>query len=250
MLRFSGLLTAAVLLLQTGSIGAANAQDATVSQTSESRLSGSVDLTFANSYYFRGVNVFDDVFNLQPSATLGYQPTDLVAASLNVWAAVPFAQRKVLKPVRDEIDVTLDVTLTPLDGLSVSAGFILYTVAAADPFFHTEEIYVAASYDLPAGFAVGAGIYGDVNEFEGIYFKVGPSWSIDLIENLRFSTELFYGGAKYAGADFASVELGATGGFSADIGGGVSSSLSAIYNRGLDAETDVYAVMFGTGVAF
>jgi len=210
---------------------------------------GSAEVAFYNSYYFRGVNVFDDTFNVQPNLTLGWAFGDLATISLGTWAAIPFHNRDALASVRDEVDLTLDATFTPVEGLSVSVGTIIYLVPS-DPLFHTEEVYATVGYELGLGFSVSAGVYGDVNEFQGIYFKVAPAWGIDITESLAFSLEVFVGGAKYKDAEFAMTETGVSAGFEADLGSGLSTGLSGLYNFNVDASEHVYALAWKTGYSW
>ena len=211
---------------------------------------GGVDVDFYNSYYFRGAYVFEDTFNTQPSVTLGWDFAGKATLSLNLWAAIPFTNRKPLRQVRDELDITLGVSIPAAKGLTVNAGAVVYLVGSADPFFHTEEVYAGLAYELPKGFTLGASVYGDVNLFKGVYFKVGPGWSTAIGPRVGFESGLFFGGTKYEGADFAAVEIGANAGFSVDAGAGVAVKLSGIYDYNASADDHLWAIRFGVGYAW
>jgi hypothetical protein len=203
-------------------------------------------VAFYNNYYFRGVTVFEDTFNIQPNLSLGWAFGDLVTISLATWAAVPLHNRPALEPVRDEINLTLDASFTPFEGLTVAVGTIVYLIPS-DPFFHTEEVYASVGYELGLGFSISAGIFGDVNEFKGIYFRIAPGWATDITSVIGFSAELFAGGTKYTDFEFAFVETGVTVGFSADLGGGVSTGLGGLYNYNPDADKSAYAISWNAG---
>ncbi|MBN1114167.1 MAG: hypothetical protein JXA66_02385 [Oligoflexia bacterium] len=203
---------------------------------------GSGSLEVSNNYYFRGDYLFNEgTASLFPSVTVG---TVDPAVSLNVWAAVPVSKRSVglTAANKDEIDVTLSAAFEPMEKLSVSAGFILYTLPAADPFFHTEEIFGAASYGIGAGLSAGTGVYIDLDSLKGIYWTLGPSYTMPLMEKLDFNSAIMLSFSKYSGTDFAFIETGFSAGLAYNILENASLSAGTLYNYNIDLSKHLYAV--------
>ncbi|MBT9560662.1 MAG: hypothetical protein IV100_31850 [Myxococcales bacterium] len=210
---------------------------------------GGVQTAFYDSYYFRGFSVFDQAFNLQPSLDLGYAFGDLAVLNFNAWAAVPFEQRDALEAVRDEVDLTLDATFTPVAGLALSVGAVVY-ILPTDPVFHTEELYVVAAYSFDFGLTLKVGAYGDLNEFKGVYTRGAAVYTVAMTDRLSFTGELFASGTTYADVDSAFTEIGAQVGVSADLGSNLSTTFSVLYNYNDSIDKHLYAIGSSARYAF
>ncbi len=210
---------------------------------------GGVQTAFYDSYYFRGFAVFDGAFNLQPSLDLGYAFGDLAVLNFNAWAAVPFEERDALEAVRDEVDLTLDATFTPITGLALSVGAIVY-ILPTDPVFHTEELYLVAAYSFDMGLTLKLAAYGDLNEFKGVYTRGSVAYTVAMTERLAFTGEIFASGTKYADVDAAFTEIGGQVAVSADLGSGLSTTFSILYNYNDSISKNLYAIGSSARYAF
>lgn len=209
--------------------------------TAETATSGpdlSADATFANSYSFRGAELWD-VATVFPSATIA-QDLGFAAGSFSVWAAVPLQDREQLEIGRDEIDFTAT--------LGWEVGAIVYVLPNADPK-NTEEAFVAASYDVGGGFGVGGGVNYDFDQFNGAYAVLSPGWGTDLGAGVSLSVGGTAAYAKYEGADGALIEPGANAGLGQDLGSGFSAGVGGFFNRKPDSEENQngFSVSIGYG---
>jgi hypothetical protein len=202
---------------------------------------GGVQTAFYDSYYFRGFAIFDGAFNMQPSLDLGYAFSDIAVLNFNTWAAVPFGNRDQLAEVRDEVDLTIDATFTPVSGLAISTGAVVY-ILPVDPVFHTEEVYLGLSYTFDFGLGFKVATYADVNEFKGVYTRGAVTYGLGFATHFTFSAEAFASGTKYQDAESAFTELGAQVGIAAEVGSGVTTTFGVLYNYNDSTDEHLYAI--------
>ena len=211
------------------------------------KLGGDASLSVYNNYYFRGAYVFENAANLQPSFTVGW---DDPAISLNVWSAVPMIDRGELRDVRDEVDLTVNYDLPLTDSLGLSIGVIVYMNPDAEPFFHTEEIYLSAAYDLGLGFSVGGGVYADVDALLGVYASAGVGYSLELVKGLTLDIGTMFSVTGYKDTGFGFVESGGTAGLTYAISDEVSLGIAGLGNYNVDAALGHYAFNGTMGYAW
>ena len=211
------------------------------------KLGGDASLNVYNNYYFRGAYVFENQANLQPSFTVGWDDPGI---SLNVWSAMPLVDRRELRDVRDEVDLTLNYDLSLTDALGLSMGVIVYMNPDAEPFFNTEELYLLAAYDLGAGFSVSGGVYGDVNALLGVYATVGAGYSLSIAEPLTLDAGVMLSVMGYKESDFGFVESGATLALTYALTKEVSVVGAGLMNYNVDASELQYALNAGMGYAW
>jgi hypothetical protein len=163
---------------------------------------GSATFGYYNSYYFRGSYVagtrgtWENKPTLQTTLTLGWSDP---ALSVTVWNATPLVARADLEPVRDEVDVTVNYNQKVGDALVLSLGGTSYLTPDSDPFFHTEEVYLAAAWDFGwAGFSWSAGAYVDVNELRGVYATTGPVWTREVLPGFAITARGVLSAIHYA----------------------------------------------------
>jgi hypothetical protein len=146
---------------------------------------------FHPNYYWRGGYIWEKVPSLMPSVTASWN-----VLWLNAWAAIPFSDRDILKPVRDEIDLTLGADFDLGDTAALSVGAIAYLYPNAMDT-HTEELFGVLSID-PADWGVDIGIYGDVNAYRGVYLHVTPRYSLPISDALTLDAKLTLSNGFYS----------------------------------------------------
>lgn len=185
------------------------------------------ELAMASAYYYRGEDIFDGTLNLQPTLWLGwaFERAELAA---ELWGAFPLHDRQRLRPVRDEVDLTLQATIAASERLELSAGLLLSFVPAdgADPF---TEALVGASLDLGAGFSVEVAAAVALESETGIHVQAGPAWTGALGSAFELELAATVGGSRYRGEDAAFTELALSAALTADLGAGFAASMSALY---------------------
>lgn len=150
------------------------------------------------NYYWRGGYIWQSVPSLMPSVTASWK-----FLYLDVWAAVPFSDRDVLKPVRDEIDLTLGAAFDVGETAALDVGAIVY-LYPNDMGSHTEEIFGVLSID-PADWGIDIGVYGDVNAYDGVYAHVTPRYTLGN-DDLSLEASLTLSNGFYGG-DYAFLEI-------------------------------------------
>ncbi|PLX46244.1 MAG: hypothetical protein C0609_01035 [Deltaproteobacteria bacterium] len=192
----------------------------------EVSLGASIDYT--SRYIWRGFDFYDDGPGIQPGASLGFSPADGIDVSLGVWANYDVDNTEEW----DEFDYTLDLSYALSETLSISGGYIYYDFPEADT--QTQEVYLGATFALPADVEGFATIYYDFDEGEGYYLTAGASYSMELGANLEGSLGGSAGymnysdSGSYAGLDaFSDVTVSA--GLSYAIVEGVSANCSLNY---------------------
>jgi len=155
-----------------------------------------------------------------------------------------------MRDVRDEVDLTVNYDLAVGDNFGISMGLIVYMNPDAEPFFHTEELYLSAAYDLGLGFSVGGGVYGDLNAFLGIYATAGVGYSLELAKGLTLDIGTMASMTAYKDAGFAFVESGGTVGMTYAVSDEVSLGIAGLGNYNVDAGEGHYAANVSMGYAW
>lgn len=119
----------------------------------EEKVEGSASVSFMSSYVWRGFQLSDDEFVIQPSVGISYK-----GFSVNFWSDYNTDTKEL-----DETDITLDFSNT-VGKVGYSAGFIYY---AFDGFPDTQEVYGSVSYDIILAPSLSA--YWDFDEFDSVY---------------------------------------------------------------------------------
>lgn len=207
------------------------------------------DVALLSSYYSRGAYVFERTLNLQPALSLGVDLPQFGALTFGVASFVPLALRDELADVRDEVDFTLAWTKTFADRYQVSAG--VTTVSCFEAGFHTQEVFTSLDVQLPAGFTVSGGVWGDVNLFRGVYYRAAVSWGDAwLDESLALTVEVNHGGARYDGDVYYPLEVGTAAELSYDLGAGATVAATGLYNYNPDERSHQWAAGIKTAYAF
>lgn len=162
--RFAGVASLVLVLGLVAPVTTTPAQGLDIS------VDASVDVL--SGYVWRGFVVgADDKLAIQPSLTLGFGDTGF---SLNLWGSAFAMDRGA--PVSldqvDELDFTVDYTMSVNDQVDVSLGFIEYTFPSLNAGTkHTEEVYgaVAAGGFLSPSLTV----YYDFGQFDAAYITAG-----------------------------------------------------------------------------
>ena len=97
--------------------------------------SASFGIDYMSQYVWRGTQLSDEAFVLQPSVTATYGPV-----SMNLWASYDTETR-----TNTETDLTLSYART-MDDVSIDVGYIYYSLAGAG-IDDTAEVYVSVGYD-------------------------------------------------------------------------------------------------------
>jgi len=121
-----------------------------------------LDLTYASKYVWRGINVTADPV-LQPSIGFTYK-----GLTLNVWGNLDTTDVNGYEKQFNEIDYTLDYTLT-LGKVSLSAGAVYYQFPQAHSG-STTEAYLGVGLDVLAQPTLT--VYQDVHEHDGTYLAL------------------------------------------------------------------------------
>jgi uncharacterized protein (TIGR02001 family) len=142
--------------------------------------SASFGVDYMSQYVWRGTQLSDDSFVLQPSVEGTYGPI-----TVNLWANYDTEVQ-----LNTETDLTVSYSRS-IDKVSLDVGYIYYSLPGADD---TQEIYVSVGYDVllspnvtyyqdieqdtGGGFAV-ASIGYDLEVAEGIAVSLGASASVN-----------------------------------------------------------------------
>ncbi len=160
-------------------------------------MSAEASVTFASKYVWRGQLLNDDPV-VQPSLTLGYK-----GLSLNVWGSIDttdYAGDGEAGNIQ-EVDYTLSYGFSPMEGLDLEAGWILYDFPGADD---TKEVYISATASsLPLSPSLS--VYYDYDEVKGFYVSAGISQAIPVrVEKLsvEISAAVGWGDRDYNAAYF------------------------------------------------
>lgn len=158
--------------------------------------SASFGVDYMSQYVWRGTQLSDDSFVIQPSVTGTYGPV-----SVNLWANYDTETQ-----LNTETDLTVSYSRA-IDKISLDVGYIYYSLPGADD---TAEIYVSVGYDTflspnvtyyqdieqdtGGGFAV-ASIGYDLELSKGLVASLGASASANFENSYSMGTNL-------AGEDF------------------------------------------------
>lgn len=140
-------------------------------------VTASADLMSA--YVWRG-QTFNDGLVFQPSIDFAAEN----GLGVNVWGNLDLDDYDDTLDEREfsEVDLTISYSRT-IAGIDAEAGFIeyLYPNAAAEG---PSELYVSASYGLPANLSVGAALYYEFDEITEYYLSVNVGYAMDLNDQL------------------------------------------------------------------
>ena len=156
-------------------------------EDSLSSVSVEVGLDAYSHYVWRGMLLTDDPV-LQPSLTLG-----LAGFSFNVWGSIDTTDVNELTggdmtgPTYNmqELDYTLSYGFSPMEGVDLEVGGILYTFPGT-AFAETTEIYAALGVSVPY-LDPSLTVYYDVDEAEGVYAGLSAGHAWQLMEPLSLS---------------------------------------------------------------
>lgn len=206
----------------------------------------SSNLTFVNSYYWRGDYFYPEgVSAFQPEATLTYEK---IPVSLNIWSSIPLKKRQELALLKDELDLQFSGDINLTEQLTLTLGFELYAFPFASVFSHTEEFYAIFFYELPRGFALEWDAYIDVDQLKGPYLAFIPMYKTAIIKGLDLTLQVLFGYTNYSVSAPKFVELGFKTSFAWQFSDYVSLNTSVLYNYNYSASKSLYAVSLGLGV--
>jgi len=136
----------------------------------EPEVSGSASVGFFSNYVWRGIQVHEDVA-VQPTVGITYG-----GFGANLWADYNTDTNEHV-----ETDLTLNYAFS-VDKLSLDAGYIYYALDGADD---TQELYIAASYDvlLSPSFT----IYWDFDEGDGGFITASIGHDVELVKDIALS---------------------------------------------------------------
>jgi hypothetical protein len=119
-------------------------------------LVGGAEVGVYSAYYYRGEDVFGGAFNVQPTLSVGWA-FERAEVGVELWGAFPMHDRRALRAVRDEVDVTVSASVTATERLELWAGLLLAFVPAdgTDPY---TELEFGADLEIGGGLrGVGRG---------------------------------------------------------------------------------------------
>ncbi|MBW1801764.1 MAG: hypothetical protein JRJ85_13660 [Deltaproteobacteria bacterium] len=165
----------------------------------EDRPTISADLTVASKYIWRGYELSDDGFVVQPSITVGYK-----GFSMNLWGNLDsdFDDQDPTTSDKSEFTET-DFTLAydrSFGKFNLGVGYIYYGLDGIDD---SEELYFSAGLDVLLSPTVT--IYREISHLPGWYFNFGISHSFELPKGL--SLDLSGNVGYYYSDDDAFVEV-------------------------------------------
>jgi uncharacterized protein (TIGR02001 family) len=126
-----------------------------------------------SAYIWRGFNLSeDDAFVVQPGADV-----TINGFTVSWWGNLSENNGEL-----NEVDLTLDYTLSVTDKISLSVGNIMYDVDADGGPDTTNEVYLGVAVDTLL--SPSATIYVDYDEFETVFATLGGSYGFDLQKGL------------------------------------------------------------------
>ncbi len=162
----------------------------------------SISVAEKSSYYFRGDYVWQNKSSTETSINFAQD-----GFSFTLWSIIPHADRTVLRDVRDEVNIILDYTKQMSETLSITAGTIIYLYPASTSIGNTEELFVSFNSDWSNGFGIYGGIYADIDNVNGSYITIGPTYTKP-INKFVFTANGVLSATDYE--DWAIVESGFT----------------------------------------
>ena len=122
----------------------------------EDKVEGSASVSFMSSYVWRGIQLSDDEFVIQPSVGISYK-----GFSVNFWSNYNTDTTE-----EDETDYTLDFS-NAIGKVGYSFGYIYYALSGVED---SQELYGAVSYDVILSPSLT--VYRDFDEFLSTYVVV------------------------------------------------------------------------------
>ena len=201
-------------------------------------VSVSVSADLVSKYVWRGILVTDDpVF--QPSVTASWK-----GLSLNVWGSVDLTD--VNENPGDnyrlqEVDYTGSYSFSPVKGLDLTGGAILYTFAG---FPDTSEVFATAALSC-VPLTPTLSVYYDFGRIDGFYANLGISHTFTLTEKLSLGLSASLGcadsdyNAFYFGVDENAFNDGVLGAnLDYKVNENFALSLYAKYSKLLDSDIE------------
>ncbi len=140
----------------------------------------SADVGVLSKYVWRGYELSDDSFVVQPSVTVGYK-----GFSINLWGNVDSDFDDMDPAVPNSANWTeTDFTFgydTSIGPLGLGIGYIYYGL---DGLEDTQEVYVSVGYDVFLSPTLT--VYRDIGSIPGWYLNLGLSHSIPLPRDITF----------------------------------------------------------------
>ena len=151
-------------------------------------VSGSAAIGIFNKYIFRGYELSNKSFVIQPTVSVSYKNF-----SATLWSNIDSSVHPTQSTIGDysgyitnnrgqkkynETDLTLSYTYI-LNKLSLTGGYIYYGTSYAH---ETEELFASATYDMIAHPTLA--IYRDINAYAGTYFNLALSQSFPVYKEI------------------------------------------------------------------
>lgn len=208
-------------------------------------LVGGAEVGVYSAYYYRGEDVFGGAFNVQPTLSVGWA-FERAEVGVELWGAFPMHDRRALRAVRDEVDVTVSASVTATERLELWAGLLLAFVPAdgTDPY---TELEFGADLEIGAGFGVSAEGAVRLERDSGVYFAVGPTWEAELGGPWTLELGAAVGGTRNRGEGLELVELRLEAGLGAALGRGAEASFGLIVARNPSLGATTGSVGFSLG---
>ncbi len=177
-----------VMLVVLFSFSLVHAEEA---KQEEEKVTGSASVGVYNRYIFRGYELSSGSVVIQPSVTVSYR-----GFSVNYWGNIDTNERATQSFVPDrpgrksfnESDLTLSYTFSPIDKLSLTAGYIYYGTKYAD---ETEELFLSATYDVISKPTLT--IYRDISTYPGTYINLSFSHSFEVYKDITLDLAASFG---------------------------------------------------------
>lgn len=181
--------------------------------------SGSFGVDYMSNYVWRGTQLSDDSFVLQPSVTGTYGPI-----SVNLWSNYD-------TEVQDNTETDLTVSFShAIDKISLDLGYIYYDLVGGDD---TAEVYVSVGYDY--FLSPNVTIYVDIEQDTGGTFAIAS-----IGHDLELSKGLVVSLAASASVNFeSSFSMGQNA---------AAEDFTALYNGEVSASTS-FALPFDENIS-
>lgn len=169
-------------------------------QPATSPVSGSASIGVFNRYIFRGYELSNSSFVVQPAISVSYRGFSAtlwsnIDSNINGTQSVTNANylSNTGKKDLNETDFTLSYTYV-IDKLSLTGGYVYY---GTDYTAETDEVFVTIAYDTLLKPTLSA--YRDINEYGGTYFNLSIAHSFPVYKEITL--DLGASAGYFAGSD-------------------------------------------------
>jgi hypothetical protein len=169
-------------------------------QPETSPVSGSASVGVFNKYIFRGYELSNSSFVVQPAISVSYKGFSAtlwsnIDSNINGTQSVTNANylSNTGKKDLNETDFTLSYTYV-IDKLSLTGGYIYY---GTDYTAETDEVFVTIAYDTLLKPTLS--VYRDINEYGGTYFNFSIAHSLPVYKEITL--DLGASAGYFAGSD-------------------------------------------------